>query len=567
MENDKQSSGAEMISPCHLGTAFVVLALVLSLLFIPLLFLYNDDIDVMRAAYVDSGSIMESILTMLSIENFYNQHAGFHSSTYGWTPNSILFLQFVLLKYVFGLAPQQYFTLYAILARANNFIFSLATLAAFFLFVQRLIGNRGRALLLTILAACFSPFMTYCYQIHPEPSAMFFVLVSFHFLLSFLQNPCRRSLFFAAVFFASLGMMAKPPFGMALVSVGLGYLWARYHTWRSDLHTLWVDTLPILISAGIVLGTVFVIHPYHFFEFERSQRAVDWLYQYHHASVSIGTFTNAGVWLRTIILRDYVVLIGCISVLAGLFAFRRGRTAQEKMGWLMAFYTVGYMAWIMWFLRRPINFNYVYPVYFFFLLVSVFILQRLSIQQNITELRRKTLRILTAGIMIAFVVQSVCQCLDGACVVANQLAIKHRNPFVARKFLLELGPRPWRVIYFPSIPIPDGYYPWTRNICCYPNVGEDLDRVMKKVAPDAIFLDYAFWDASRIDEFVRVADTLGLSKRWAMPGGVTKAEQKGCSTPFDIPASLHVIWQNMRCWAEQENGPPSESTISIFTKP
>ena len=545
----------------------MVLAAVFALLCGPLLFLHNGDIHVMRAAYCDSGSILDSVLAMLPREHFYNQHAGFHSSTYGWTPNSILFLQFVGFKHILGLGPTQHFPLYGAVARINNLAFSLAALAAFFLLAQRLFVRRGQALFLTVLAACFSRFITYGYQIHPEPAALFFVLVSFHFLLNFLQAPWHRRPFFAAVFFAALGAMAKPPFGMALVCIGLAYLSVRHPIWREDIRALKDDGQTALASAGIVLGTMFTINPYLFLEFDLSQSAVAWLYRTHHTAVLIGPLANAVCWLQAVIWRDYVALIGCVAALVALFAFRRGRTPEERLVHLLALYTAGYMAWLLWFVTYPIESAYLYPVYSTLLLLSAAVGQRLGEAPDVCGRRwPRTRRLLTAGVVMAFVVQSACQCLDAACQWTAQLTMKRGAPFVARDLLLDLGQKPWRVIYFPSIPIPEGYHPWVRNVCCYPQEGAELVGVMKDVAPDAIFIDYDFWDPPRVDEYVRVADALGLQHRRDMPGGAARFGRQGCPNLASIPDCLRTIWHNIRCWTGRESGPPEESSIAIFTR-
>lgn len=545
------------------GPAFLVLCLCIAVAFGQAAFRNNDDPWTTTAAYTDTGTILSAQLRMIEPEHLFNQHASFHSRLYGWTPNTIVFVQFLALRHVLGLEPQEHHSTYALVSRLNNLLFSLGVLAALYFLAQRLLGAPIVALVVTALSGCFFPFLTYSYQLHPEPAGTFFALLALHGLVSFLEDRTRSRSFLLAVLCAALSALSKQAFSLVFIAVATAWVVARLEDRRAGVAFRAAPQVGLLLGSVLIVAvTAFVIHPRLFLEFGTFRRSMEYLSAHHGGTHTL--LDNWRLWWGDLLSRDWSTLAGLtLSVICLATGFRASVSPRATALTVLASYNVAY-ALVVCSVVRPASINYVYPIHASLLLVSAGFVLRHRDGLPIPGLRRPLAgRMLGVGLLLLLSVNAVRHLLGAVAELTGQMSFGCTAQYEAAA---RLPARPWRVIAFPTVPVPVATYQQVLTSDAFPQSGASLVEVLRRVQPDAIVVDRSFHAPARVREFIDAARQLGLNQETSLPTVHPPHSIVTYTPPINMRRSLRIIEANLtRCERRVENG-ETQAIISVFSR-
>jgi hypothetical protein len=119
-----------------------ILFVLFSFLFLPQIFILNEDINLILAYEVDPGSLILSIKSLFNLP-YYNMFNGYHTTSYGWTYASLTFLfllPFKLFFFIFKI-DSTYFTI--LLIRFAFYLVGLFSVFILFRLCRKVLGEEN----------------------------------------------------------------------------------------------------------------------------------------------------------------------------------------------------------------------------------------------------------------------------------------------------------------------------------------------------------------------------------------------------------------------------------------
>ena len=295
----------------------IAIVLVFAVLFFPPALVLVEDLNLISAFETDPGSIFGSLNTMLSLDNFYNQNAGYHSKHYGWSFH-IWFFWLVLpvkaISFLFGFdeLPNIY-----LFYRVIHFSLSLLTALLFYEVAKKISTESG-----IIIARCLtllfvvSPFSFFFYFVHPEVAGLMYFLAAF---LLFSQNTKTFDKKWERGFIAivTLCALSKQVFLIICLPMAFVYLWRKWFiTYEGE--QLKVKLQWFCRAVGFSILVFFLVHPMAFFEFGVFFKTQVGTFNHFSSKEEVSFIDNLLKWL--VILKDqtfYLLLLG-LGVIASI---------------------------------------------------------------------------------------------------------------------------------------------------------------------------------------------------------------------------------------------------------
>lgn len=238
----------------------VALVLVFSMLYLPHVWIVNEDINLITAFEVDPGSMFTAIDDLFRAGAPYNMMNGFHSRYYGWSFDALCYLMYAPFHYVMGLSGFGDNSTRYLIYRFTFFLVGLFFTIIFYEFIKKIAPAIGRTLaLLLCLVFILSPVATMFYFIHPESTGALFFISSLIFTYNYIHNPVRINFYLACIFIC-LSIMAKQVFIFANFPTFLLLCYLMLKTEKIDRFQV------LLIAFFLCTLTAFIIHPYAFMQ-------------------------------------------------------------------------------------------------------------------------------------------------------------------------------------------------------------------------------------------------------------------------------------------------------------
>lgn len=235
-------------------------------LFLPPVFIANQDINLIVAFEVDPGSIFLAIDDLFRPGEAYNMLAGYHSRYYGWTFNAILFWAYAPMHYILGWDQIGYDTPRYLFYRATFFLIGLAAISYIYVSIRDIFPKLPAAMrFLLVMAFLTSPIASIFYFIHPESTgALFYVLaiICVHKLI--WQNDARY--YWGVVVFLALSALSKQVFFFLAAPLFCLAFW-HFLDITSERFNVRNIVLGLIPSLALSLLVVLFIHPYSIWDF------------------------------------------------------------------------------------------------------------------------------------------------------------------------------------------------------------------------------------------------------------------------------------------------------------
>ena len=189
----------------------LILFLLFSSLFLPQVFLLNEDINLILSYEVDPGSLIVSINNLFNFP-YYNMFNGYHTTSYGWTYASLTFLFLLPFKIIFFIfkIDSAFFTI--LLIRFAFYLIGLFSVFTLFRLCRKVLGTKNLIInfLLTVLFI-FSPFNNLFYFIHPETTGILFIFLAANYLFDY-ENKSKKKFYYYSFICAILATLSKQQF-------------------------------------------------------------------------------------------------------------------------------------------------------------------------------------------------------------------------------------------------------------------------------------------------------------------------------------------------------------------
>ncbi|NKC02857.1 hypothetical protein HED55_04235 [Ochrobactrum haematophilum] len=113
----------------------------------------NENLAVVTAAFIDSGSLLGDYLKLVERGKF-DQAFMYHTSIYGWPGNSLSI-------WVLWLAENTSFATKAAIARSLSFIMSILSLVCLGVLLTRINANKVMSVVILLFVALWAPFVVF----------------------------------------------------------------------------------------------------------------------------------------------------------------------------------------------------------------------------------------------------------------------------------------------------------------------------------------------------------------------------------------------------------------------
>jgi hypothetical protein len=292
--------------------------------YLPHVFILNNDLGLIIGYEVDPGSIILSIENHL---NTYNLHDSFHSKLYGWTYFFLNFLVLAPLKFILSLLGiESKFIIYFSI-RLLFFVLGLCSVIIFYNLNYKIFLNNLISFIATILYI-FSPVgFHFFYFIHPEIVGSLFLFLGLFYLFKFSQKQ-KYKFYFISASFLILSSLSKQIF--FFISLPVFFLF--FHTYcvkfnKKYSEFLFTKTFAnfFFITVILAITILFIIHPFALIEFKKF---IDYQLYFLHFVNSEYTFSlseSLSRWLKVIIEIPplfLMILFLPIMLIVGLFNYK-----------------------------------------------------------------------------------------------------------------------------------------------------------------------------------------------------------------------------------------------------
>jgi hypothetical protein len=462
------------------------------------LFANNADLALMSAEWIDSGSIVTSLLDVTESASFYDYSATFHTRVYGGSFYFFIFWPFAFYKWVVGLHPSTSFPVFAVTARLVTLAFAVLALILLQRLSFRLTKSKLASAAIVVATAAVGPFVTFSYEVHPEPAGLACAIAAFLGIHAYFET--GRTRYIIGVLLAiTLGALSKQAFGlMAIPSAMAAGMALRDH--RSKGGSIRLRSSLKLIGMGVggmalcvlVFNPALLFSPLPFLDTQLYLKAL------HGLNGRATLAENIGAWFSEIISADPVLLMGLIaSVVTCGVSLKQSSPAVRTLR-LVAVYNIAFALWLTTSVYTPKTPLYFYPIYPFLVLVIVHVITALVqyARSSTVALRRRVATGVAVGMVLAQVLAFVANTLESVDTVARSVTFKHTDAVRLRDALASQAEgRARGVIYSVSIPLQDATSSsnsW--NTFQLGSTVEDMSGSLSKLQPELMVLDITkYW--------------------------------------------------------------------------
>lgn len=491
---------------------FIILIIYSYFLF-PLCFLNNDYLSLLTAFHIDSGSIINSIFTIMNKNIFYNQNQGFHTAFYGYPYNSILFIVFIFIRKIFHLSVVNDFPIFAAVARVISFLISITTLSLIYLLSLKILKKVIYAFFVIIFLTIFSGFSFYSTLIKPDILALLFGTVTF-LLIYYYINTNKSYYYVSSIIFASLATFTKQQY----IFIGVPLILAYFI--NKKLKNNFIKELPILFlfylkAAIIIFPLFFLIHPFAFINFSHFiaiQKIIA-----SGKNVSSPIIENVQFWLP--FYTQYpIILLGFFSSFISIvsYFFNKNKSVVFKIVFLTSMFCIIYTLWLTVSVG-PIRVEaYLIPVFGLYIINAFYLFIQISYINNKSKLLN-IFKISLFSILIAIFAYSFKPMLKNTISLIS-MSNNFKNSlqmYAVRNLMLSSAKNrqfsKTKIIFTASLPIPQYEFKDAKNIWQF-NFGDKFISEIKAYNPDFIAVDTTQYYEQSYTWWKKTAFNLGFTK-------------------------------------------------------
>ncbi|MDP9195391.1 MAG: phospholipid carrier-dependent glycosyltransferase [Pseudomonadota bacterium] len=499
----------------------------------PLLFTSNEDMQMVTASFIDSGSLLNDYMGMAGGDINQNHHV--HTGVYGWSYNTLAALVVGVERHILRISPKEFFSVIAASVRILSFSLSALAISAFWFLIQQVTRSRLLACLTAMLLAFYHPVFKFSYEIHPEPMGLLAAVLCLFALVKFSET--RQEIWLKGAWFCAIAcVMAKQSFVfILLLPVGTYLKYRTAEMWQKladrQYRSLFRQFLPYIKTA---LLAILLFHPFMILDPVGFAHKQFFITTYHTAREGFGYMQSLQRWAEMYIYREQYVLVAAILSAWHLARYRMRDDGISHIISLCSVYNLLCIFFNILLMRYLVLANYNYPFVVTALLTIVFhfgiFLQKLARPRLATGF--------AVALFMAMFVPNVIYSLGGA---AHDMAFRNTDLVVLRQKLVDLGKRDWRLVYSSSIPAPRALYAASTNDWNFGEFDEAFPGKLKEWKPDVVVIDMV-WPFAGGEVVSRAAEAMGLKVADNIIS--TRPPRRECN--FSDPKSLSPCWQAFR---------------------
>ena len=250
----------------------LILFLLFSSVFLPQVFILNDDTNLISSYEVDPASLIVSINSLFN-SPYYNMFNGHHTTYYGWTYASLTFLFLFPFKLIFFFfkIDSSFFSI--LLIRFAFYLIGLFSVFTLFRLCRKVLGTKNLIInFLLVILFIFSPFYNLFYFLHPETTGILFTFLAVIYLFDYEKKSKKRFYYYSFICFV-LAALSKQHFFITSFFL-LIFLFFLFCKKNKIILLTYVFFKEIIKSFLLSLFIFFLVHPYAFlkpFKFFYSQ--------------------------------------------------------------------------------------------------------------------------------------------------------------------------------------------------------------------------------------------------------------------------------------------------------
>lgn len=471
-------------------------------------------LNLLSSFHIDSGSIIDSIFTMLTKGNYYNQNAGWHTRYYGYPYNSLLFFCFALIKLIFHIGTTTHFYIFALSARIISLLISTCVLITVYFFSLKLTKHLLVAFLITSLVAINTDFVYYSTLIKPDILALLFSLGCLTFLYEYLVSK-NLTKFMIGGLLGGLAVFTKQQYIFILVPIYISYF-VKKSVWKNfSFKKIKTIGRPLFRLFVITSLSFFLINPYSFIQISTFIQNQRYMLQMTASPIN----ENLLFWFRAY-LSHPLIICGLFLVLIYIpyyFIAHKSKSVIHHFIFLISTYCLMYLAWLSVYVG-PIRVTaYLLPVYPYLLIVSMFLMEEVCIK--IYEFNNKYIS-LSLNILILF--SSIYLLVWDSSMRLNEInkLVLFSSNFSktaqvsATMAFVNNPPKSLsnsKIIYTPSLPVPSFKFKDVKNVWQFDS-GDKFRKNIILYKPNFIFIDFSQSYEKSFNEWSKVAHSVGLYK-------------------------------------------------------
>ncbi len=477
----------------------IFLTILFAILYLPHIFILNEDIGIMLAFEADPGSITKTTIGLL--EN-YNFHDHYHSRTYGWT---YYFINFVLLFPVklfldfFNFTNSDRTLLYFV--KLVFFVIGFLSMLAFHEVLLKIFKNKFYILIGSMFYIAGDLGFIF-YFIHPETTGLLFMFLAILMLLNLIEKPDQYKYYIYGLIFLALSTLSKQIFFFTSVFILPVFIATIFFNERCRFIDFLASRkfLNLTIHSFLVaFVTLLIINPFLIFDFENGINYQIQLFKIHNEGHSL-----AGVLSTNNLVKLWIYLLGSTTLALFYFIlmpfayvvtiFTINRNSKKEQILFLYMLTFIYVILFVIFLgnRLYVISLYLAPIYPFL------IIYMLSLISYFSDSRLKLRKIVPLCLLLLFCIISLIRSID-ILVSDNFSRLYSHKSSIAYKthdFILKNIDRNDKVIFDQFVGFPSSM---KKNGCSY----LFNEHCLKKFKPDYIMVNKDFLVNGKINDRLR----------------------------------------------------------------
>jgi hypothetical protein len=352
----------------------MVLIVLYTALWVPHVFIINDNLSLIAAYDIDSETAMEAVINALDT---YNLNDSYISRIYGWT---FYFIAYILLKPILlvghiSTAGNPVFVFIAV--RALVFLIGLASLVILYTVLEKMFSNRTLS-----FAGCLSYAIPMFWSnmfivVHPETTGILFLLLSI--LVYFRMRESKyiqavNTLYIIGVACLALSALSKQFFFFTAMPVFFMFNLEQARVRKEKALAYFISVqfiLLLLISLCIGILTLMIIHPYVVIEYEKTIASQLYIMNEHTTE---GLALDLGhawrKWLSAVSENVFIVLMLALSAVN--LVFRVTKQRRDTLSIVCSISSLALTAIVFTSYRRFVGATYyLMPIYPFYIISAI----------------------------------------------------------------------------------------------------------------------------------------------------------------------------------------------------
>ena len=357
----------------------LILFLIFSSLFLPQVFLLNEDINLILAYEVDPGSLITSINALFKFP-YYNMFNGYHTTSYGWTYASLTFLFLLPFKLIFFIFKIDSTFFIILLIRFVFYLIGLFSVFILFRLCRKVLGTKNLIInFLLVVLFIFSPFNNLFYFLHPETTGILFTFLAANYLFDYV-NKSKIFYYYYSFICLVLAALSKQQFFISSIFLSIFLFFIFYKKNKIILlsSVFFKELIKVFLLSLLIL---FFIHPYAFlmpFNFFISQISLGTGFTVNTNLNFLDTFI---LWVNVYKSSSLFLFSTILNILNIIIIFQKKNSTIEKIFnftlFLIVVFTIFYFSIGN---KNNIGFNYYQAIY------PIIILQLLLFLKTISDL-------------------------------------------------------------------------------------------------------------------------------------------------------------------------------------